>query len=165
MSHEGTNTRGAWTTLALAAVLLGGCAGNNHAAIDTTPAEPHEWLFWPASMRIHPLTRAVVDHATGHNMIEARIEFLDRDEVTTRAVGKMYLSFYTSRAHVPGEPIEKWLIDLDVPSVNAERFDIVTRTYLFKLDLEFDEMPQRGVLKAFFVGGDESEMSDTLDVE
>ena len=77
----------------------------------------------------------------------------------------MYLSFFESRSHVPGEPLEKWQVDLDVPAVNAERFDIVTRTYLFKLDLDLEAMPRRGVLKAFFVGNDDREMSDTIDLE
>jgi hypothetical protein len=109
------------------------------------------WPYWPVAMRLHPLTRVVIDPTTNSPMIEARVEFTDQDGVTARSVGEIHLIL---RAAGGSHPLNEWEIDLRESDTNANHFDIVTATYLFKLNTTELELPPRVVLIARFKSTD-----------
>ena len=37
------------------------------------------WPYWPAKMRVHPLTRLVMQQPNNQWLVETRIEFVDSD--------------------------------------------------------------------------------------
>ena len=135
-----------------------GCqtAKNSRPEPDPEP-ERIEWPYWPTSMRIHPLTRLTTER--GEVVVEARIEFADQDGIASRGVGRFYLSLLDGR-ELGVEPLHKWEIDLSSTEANASHFDVVTRTYLIKLRLELDCLPDRGVLQAVFLSADGGQFRD-----
>ncbi len=115
-----------------------------------------EWPFWPSRMRIHPLTQLVTDRRTGDRLIEVRIEFLDLFDHTCKAVGQLDIELHAADdpAHV-SQPIERWSTNLANMVANRDHYDEVTRTYLFRLQVEQSKLPQEIELRAFFWVGDE----------
>ena len=150
--------------LAITVVLLTafGCASPQPNT--TTPAGPGDeggeaatatWPYWPAAMRIHPLTRFAHDEQADQSIIEARIEFADADGVTTRAIGRLTLTLLTPNTEPAAAPIRQWQdIDLSSGAINAQRFDTVTRTYLLKLQVDPSKLPAQCELKAVFTSSD-----------
>lgn len=115
-----------------------------------------EWPFWPTRMRIHPLTQLVTDRRTGERLIEVRIEFLDAYNHTCKAVGQVDLELHAADDPAPvSQPIERWDTNLANLAANHDHYDEVTRTYLFRLEVEQGKLPQEIELRAFFWSGDE----------
>jgi len=113
------------------------------------------WPYRPTAMRIHPLTRFAHDEQADEPIIEARIEFTDRDGVTTRAVGQLNLTLLDLEAEGDRSPIRQWqAIDLSNMEMNANRFDTVMRTYLLKLQVDPSRLPKQCVLKSEFTSRD-----------
>jgi hypothetical protein len=136
---------------------LAGCAtpeGADRVGVDPATGEPVPWPYWPTTMRIHPLSRLVTDADSGRTVIEARIEFLDRDGQTTRACGQLRIDLYDASANFPTQPVTTWEMDLRDLAINRQRYDDVTRTYLFPLDTELDPLPRRPELRAYFLSAD-----------
>ena len=50
--------------------------------------------------------------------------------------------------------LTNWDLDLTDLEVNARHFDVVTRTYLFRLDLEETDLPAAVELRAYFESAD-----------
>jgi len=118
------------------------------------------WPFWPAHMRLHPLTRLAGDLATGEQIIECRIEFEDPDHQTCRAVGQLSLQLYPD-AFVPSganAALQTWNQDLRDLELNRRQYDDVTRTYLFRLQLT-QPPPAGSELRAFFLSADGKRMN------
>jgi len=105
-------------------------------------------------MRIHPLTRLVTDADSGRTFIEARIEFFDRETHTTKGCGQLRIDLYDLSGVAPRGPLATWEMDLSDPATNRKRYDDVTRTYLFTLDTELEELPARPELRAYFLSVD-----------
>lgn len=81
------------------------------------------------------------DPETGQLIIEARIEFFDSDEETTKAVGMLTLQVYPDAATPSGSNAQKsWNLDLADLAFNRAHYDDVTRTYLFKLEVGPDDI-------------------------
>jgi hypothetical protein len=106
------------------------------------------WPFWPTSMSIHPLTRVTTEEQTGRTILEARIEFLDSQGNRSKAVGQMTLALYN--ANNRSEAIHVWAQDLLDPTRNQQHFDVVTRTYLLRLELDNPQFPEDAELRASF---------------
>ncbi|MHC5027192.1 MAG: hypothetical protein ACYTGR_10590 [Planctomycetota bacterium] len=130
--------------LALCGCQSGGTVGTDQPILEGDQAMAI-WPYWPTGMRIHPLSRIAID-LDGSTVIEARVEFTDRDAVTARALGFMRLRLY-HRDNEIAAPIREWAVDLRSLDVNALRFDPVTRTYLIKLEIKPEELPAHGVLE------------------
>lgn len=110
------------------------------------------WPFAPVSVRIHPLTRLRIDDRTERPVIEARVELLDVDGMTTRGLG--FLTLMLGRSYQGGiapEDVIEWDCDLNDLSTNRLRFDDVTRTYLLRLDLNAGDVPEQPVVAVRFV--------------
>jgi hypothetical protein len=146
-------------------VTLCGCKSEQPAEDGRLPAEwvdrefsgadePPPWPFWPTSMRIHPLTRVTTEAHSDKLVIETRIEFSDADGQTTKAVGQVRFELYAD-ASAAGGPIRAWpeqdLRDLDI---NRLRYDDVTRTYLFPIDIKQDDLAGSPQLWAYFLSAD-----------
>jgi hypothetical protein len=139
--------------LILAAMWLGAC-GTGPTYI--MPAEGElAWPYWPVSMRIHPLTRFVQDRQTGVHWLEARIEFRDRDQDIAKSYGTLTLTlFEVLAAGESGEVLRRWHVDLTNLDDNRAQFDVVTRTYLCRLEVAYEALPPRMELIASFASPD-----------
>ena len=86
--------------------------------------------FSPVELRVHPLTRVVLNPQRGANEIEAHLELIDRFGHTVKALGEFNFSLYrTGGVGDPTEQLMRWSVDLSNPNANAEPYDMVTRTY------------------------------------
>lgn len=111
------------------------------------------WPYWPVAMQIHALTRITVDRREEVPVLEARVEFLDIEGATTKAVGQVLLELTDpSAAEIGDLPSEVWTVDLRDLQVNATHFDDVTRTYLFKLRLDPERSRHRPQLRVTYHG-------------
>jgi len=114
------------------------------------------WPFWPKRMVIYPLSQFVTERATGQLLIEAHVEFLDEFGHTVKAVGQMTFELYDAAETKPGAaaPAARWSgtaeLDLTDPSKNRDRYDPITRTYLFKLKIGRMDLPDTAELHADF---------------
>jgi len=99
-------------------------------------------------MRVHPLTRLITDVESGRLELEARVEMLDLDGQTTKAIGILTMQLYDDRDRSRFHPIVTWRRDLADAAVNRLHYDDVTRTYLLRLELDPDRLPGSPVLKA-----------------
>jgi len=117
------------------------------------------WPFWPESMRLHPLTRLALDPETGEQVIECRIEFLDPDGQTSRAVGQLTLQLYPEAGTPTADnlALQTWNQDLRELALNRRQYDVVTRTYLFRLQIT-QPLPVGADLRAFFLSLDGQRM-------
>lgn len=106
------------------------------------------WPFWPAKMRIHPLTRIVDDEERGGEIIEARVEFTDAHDHMTKAYGYLRVELFNATSLSPA--IAGWNIDLRDIAFNATRFDDVSRTYLLRLRVENGPIPEQPLLRVQF---------------
>lgn len=141
----------------VAACCLAGCAGPDGAGgagADALTGEIARWPYWPTSMRVHPLTRLVTHADSGRTVIEARIEFFDRDGHTTKACGQLRIDLHDFSGDLPTGAIASWEMDLRDQVTNRQRYDDVTRTYLFPLDTELGQLPEKPELRAYFLSAD-----------
>lgn len=117
-------------------------------------------------MRVHPLTRMVHQEATGHWVIEARIEFTDPDRVTTKAIGDLTIQLRDAQrgTDASGE-IQTWNQDLRDLEVNRRQYDDVTRTYVFRLEVDSDRFPGQPKLWAFYLGEDGQELEASMEIK
>ena len=130
-------------------------------------ASAARWPFWPTSMRIHPLTRALSDPETNQLIIEARIEFFDADEETAKAAGMLTLQVHAGGgggAIAGAQALKTWNLDLANLTFNREHYDDVTRTYLFKLEVGQADLSDRPELRAYFLSIDGRTMEAELAV-
>jgi hypothetical protein len=145
------------------AVAAGGCAADPEAGSHPATGDVVIWPYWPTGMRIHPLTRLDQDDEEQF-VVESRIEFTDRDGVTSRAHGEIFLDLLPDVALDEVRPMKQWHVDLRHLPTNATHFDPVTRTYLFKLKIEAEDVARARVLRVTFVGAEGREFSDIYEV-
>ncbi len=114
--------------------------------------EAGQWPFWPTSLRIHPLTRLVVDTQTRQPIIEVRLEFLDPDQHTTKGFGQVRIDLATSGTTAESSPpLATWSWDLRDSSVNRTLYDDVTRTYLLRLKVQSLVPGSKLQLRAYYL--------------
>jgi hypothetical protein len=160
-----------WNAIAIAAIsgceprsgtasapVLPGSSGSG--ALDEHHAvERPNWPYWPVAMRLHPLTRLMTDAHSGETIIEARLEFVDGDSQTTKAVGQLTLQVYPDSVTPTGSgALETWNQDLRDVAVNRRQYDDVTRTYLFRLQAT-QALPAGCEIRAFFLSADDRRMN------
>jgi hypothetical protein len=141
---------------------LCGCAPRS-----ATPAQGIHavWPFWPTQMRIHPLTRIIRDEERGALVLEARIEFTDREGSTSKAAGQLTLTLHESaRDRRVSEPVQVWNQNLSDLNVNRRQYDEVTRKYLFRLELDESKLPQQPDLRAYMLSDDGQELRASMTV-
>ena len=106
-------------------------------------------------MRVHPLSQFVSNRSSDTPLIEARIEFIDPGGHTCKTVGRIDIDLHDAAAEeYPAEPIASWAANLWDLEVNHDRYDEVTRTYLFNLELENHPIPVEPELRVYFLSGD-----------
>ena len=140
---------------------VGGCAPRVEPAPDIGPDAVH-WPYWPLDMRVHPLTRLVRDPDTV--LIEARIEFLDREGHTTKCFGKLRLDLREGPDGGSEISVNEWNVRLDEIETNRLHFDEVTRTYLLKLEIEPEDLPEEPVLYVWYLSPDGGMMEDSAPI-
>jgi hypothetical protein len=150
------------TGLLLASALaLVGC--NAPEPIEPDPAAPLaatpeasivEWPYWPTAIRVHPLTRlAPRDEDPEQLLIEARIELTDVDGHSSRGCGQLQIRMFNLDAANPEEDVAHWKLDLRDRAFNSERFDPVTETYLFRLQVDREQLEGTPELRAYYLTG------------
>jgi hypothetical protein len=110
----------------------------------TTPGKPIDlaagWPFAPESMRVHPFTSIGLDARDGALMLEARVELLDAAGDVTKGVGEFRFELYADHAAASrrgqDQQLNRWEAPLRTLEQNAQHYDPITRTYLFKLRLD-----------------------------
>ena len=124
------------------------------------------WPFWPVMMRVHALTRFVENKEDGSYWLEARIEFRDQHDDISKCYGTINLKLFglTSTGE-SSDMVGSWDVNLLDPDTNRTHFDVVTSTYLFKLDVSQTQLASRMELRAVFVNADTSEFESSLDVK
>ncbi|MDZ4755399.1 MAG: hypothetical protein SGJ11_13010, partial [Phycisphaerae bacterium] len=87
-----------------------------------------------------------------------RVEFRDRTEETTRAIGSLVIELHADGAE-PGD--RRWRYDLDSLAAHDRHYDQVTATYRFALapDWPTDLRSAALVLKVYFYGVDGAVLS------
>ena len=125
-------------------------------AANASTDESASWPFWPVKMRIHPLTRVAMDGNSQQLVIEARLEFLDADGHTTKAIGQVLFQLMADADELDdAPPLRAWPEqDLRDLKINRTRFDDVTSTYLFPIDVEESDLNGRPELRAYFLSAD-----------
>jgi len=157
-----------WRLAALLSILVaaGGCASGNHAGESRRPdrdfpnlgeVSARSWPFWPQRLRVHPLTQFVTDRRTGRELLEVRVEFFDPYGHTCKAFGRIMIEVYDANDFNADASVQ-WIgdheMDLTELEVNAERYDDVTRTYLFSLEVEDLPIPKSAEVRVYFQAGD-----------
>jgi hypothetical protein len=144
----------------------GGCAGTTVPSLEAGDGPNREappgrkvgpdapWPYWPQRLRVHPLSQFTADRSIGGTIIECRLEFTDRDGDTSKAVGIVDIELHDGDLARGSEPVAKWAADLWLPEVNRERYDPVTRTYLFTLQIDEHLIPLSPQLYVFFLSAD-----------
>jgi hypothetical protein len=112
-------------------------------------------MFTPQKMRLHPLSRILPPAGKSPPVIEARLEFTDQFGDIGKAVGTVYFELFayeTFALNNQGDRLAIWNFDLNTPQSNKDRWDSITRTYLFKLPVPDDVLAKRSrvILKATF---------------
>ena len=131
---------------------------------------PPRWPFWPTKMRIHPLTRLVLQPAgpapgaTDQWIVEVRIEFTDDQGQPSKEVGQLLLQWHENPA-ASQERVKSWNADLRDLTANRDHYDDVTRTYLFRLSVAPDEISDDSQVRAMFVALDGQQFQDRLTVK
>jgi hypothetical protein len=93
----------------------------------------------------------VDDPGGGGVIIECRVEFNDADAQTTKAAGQLTLQVYPDALTLTGTAaLETWNQDLRDLALNRRQYDDVTRTYLFRLQMNA-ALPPNAELRAFFL--------------
>jgi len=135
----------------LAGLTIGWMAGCDRIELkggrDAVPRidRPTTWPFVPVEMRVHPFTAVEVDRDDAGVRLEARIETLDRLGDVTKAVGDFRFELYHMPPGVYETPAEgkllyQWSAPMNTIEQNRRHWDSITRTYLFKLQM--DRLPR-----------------------
>lgn len=104
-----------------------------------SPANAGGWLFWPTSLRVYPLSRA--NPTADPPSLDVRLEFLDKDGGSTRAVGTVVIVLRCASA----EPQEvRSVYPLVDRRENAAHHDPVTDTYRFTVVPRWTKVPPSG---------------------
>ncbi|MCH2133877.1 MAG: hypothetical protein MK116_09025 [Phycisphaerales bacterium] len=145
--------------LCLAISILTGCPPRQATPTQLPSNAGGEWPFRPASIIVHPLTRYWI--AKGQEReVEARVEFMDKDGFPTRGIGRLELTLESN----DGRVVESWVLALSNLDTNRAHFDNVTRTYLVRLSLPKQDMPEQAELLATLVLPDGQRLSATGEV-
>lgn len=129
---------------------------NENSASDTTGGNTTDitkmanWPFIPASAHIHPLSHFVTNDKENRVVINMRVEFFDRYNHNTKGLGLIRFELYpyiNGESGYSNKRIEVWVEDINDLNNNLERYDDVTRTYLFPIKVkEETELPERGII-------------------
>lgn len=92
-------------------------------------------------------------------IIEARIEFSDGYGSTTRCMGQLRLMLVETLGDGEGELLEEWNKDLRNLNANVLHFDDITRTYLFRLEVNPDTFSRTAELRSQFLSADNARLS------
>lgn len=126
----------ALTLLLTLGAALPACSIRPRLIPDTRRSEA--MAFPPVSMEIHPLSRIQAQDGRRRAVIDAHIVFTDQAGDEVKSVGMLRIELYRERGPVEGlgerDQIERWAVDLTDPTVNADAYDRVTRTYRFRLE-------------------------------
>lgn len=124
-------------------------------AIEATTPTDEPWPFRPTRLRVHPLTRAIMDDQTNEPIIEVRIEFIDPQGHTTKGHGQIRIDLLAEKGtRNADEPIAIWSRDLRDLKINFEHYDVVTQTYLFRLRIEGNQLPSNPRINAYYLAAD-----------
>jgi len=121
-----------------------------------TPGSPEQagaWLFWPTTVRVHPLSKLV--RREGQSVVlDARVELRDQTGEPTKMVGTVLLALEFPRCD---PPVQRWKVVVATIQEHLLHYDPVTATYRFQLVPEWNTPPAtgaQGTLRVFLYGAD-----------
>lgn len=130
-------------------IALLGCEGGvrSKAPSDLPPAGHAEWAFAPVAMRFHPFTALVSERDGQAWFLDARIELLDFTGDATKGLGSLRVELYAVQPSVSragqDQRLEMWQATLATPQEHQARYDTLTRSYHFRLQLNHPPPRQR----------------------
>lgn len=130
----------------LCLALMSGCVKRPASTTQLPSGVRGTFPYEPEQISVHPLTRYWIS-GTGEREVEARIELLDRDGYPTRGIGRLELDLESK----DGRRVETWILPLSDLEINRSHFDEVTRTYLVRLSLPNNAIPDGADLAATLV--------------
>ena len=111
------------------------------------------WQVGPVRMRVYPSTRFVEDQ--DFSMLEARVELLDEMDDSVKGVGEFRIEIFDRpRGGNPGVGQRRYSWDVSALTLADQRrhYDMITRSYLFRLKLEDQATAHREtVLQVTFI--------------
>lgn len=140
---------GVWIITAMAlAAFLSACDGarfKGGSVMDGVGAAM--WPFVPEAMRVHPFTTIGADSSGESMLLEVRMELLDQVGDPTKGVGDFRFELYKVAAGAAREGEDVRLFQWDAPMTSLEQnrrhYDPITRTYIFKLQLDQPVAPHQ----------------------
>ncbi len=105
-----------------------------------------DWPFKPALMRVHPFTSLRFDDSVGSHVLSAHVEFRDRVNDVTKAVGSFRFELYRvperdGASVIQRQLLYQWSASVQTTDQNVAHYDRATRTYEFKLSLNGSPEP------------------------
>lgn len=143
---------------AVAAVMgAGGCGptiDRDESAIPRgAPEDAGAWLYWPVSLRIHPLSSVRRDDRNARRL-EVRVDCRDQTNEPTKVVGTFLVVLETEQA----EPASlRWTIPVTTVDEHLARFDAVTGLYRLDVAPAWTLPPREGddgVVRVVLIGAD-----------
>ncbi|MFW6059390.1 MAG: hypothetical protein ACODAQ_04370 [Phycisphaeraceae bacterium] len=121
---------------ALLAGACGGCEFKGGPDVAAPSGMEDYWRPVPVAMRIAPSTRFV--RGQDGAILDARIELTDQMEDSVKSAGIARFDLFASDqgGQVLGRRLYHWNVTMRTLAAQREHFDPVTRTYLFRLQLD-----------------------------
>jgi hypothetical protein len=125
-------------------LFVGGCQSAQEPVDEAARPQPETvteepWRPEPVGLRVHPATRFATKN--GQPILEAAVELFDALGDSIKAPGRVRLELFargqTSR---PGERLSSWDISLRRQGDQRQYFDLVTRTYVLRLEVDEAEV-------------------------
>lgn len=132
-------------------LMLGaGCEFKGGEAAGSGEAMAEFWRPEPASLRVYPSTR-YAEAATGV-VLEARIELRDEMGDAVKAAGRVGLELVAAdeAASALDRRLYRWDVTMRTLADQRDHFDSVTRTYVFRLELDEAAAEKPAVLRVTF---------------
>jgi hypothetical protein len=125
------------------------------------------WRPTPTAVRIYPATQFI--QPDGQPTLEASVELLDAMGDSIKAPGRLRFElFAVSERGQTGGRLYQWAVPLRTLEQQQQYFDLVTRTYTVRLELDSDKATTRPtLLRVTFTrpGGERLQDERTLPIE
>ncbi len=161
-----------WTPISVASLVGGialvivGCQSPPAPHVFDDATTSGDWLLWPQSMRVHPLTRVIAQANTEPPIVEMRVEFVDPIGHPIKSTGQMAITYNDSTGSIRNvPPIGLWETDLRDLEVNRSHWDDVTETYLYRFPLPKTATGKSGMLRVIMLQEDGQQFDDVFALE
>lgn len=156
-------------SMLLAVMHAAGCESKGTVPSDGPTPVPqaadksNRWQPTPVAVRVYPSTRFVRE--ADMVLLELRLELLDEmgDPVKASGLVQVALATGNGQASVNSQVLFRWDIDLSTIEDQKQFYDGVTRTYLFRLRVQRQEVASRPTVVRVSFSTDQSQRLTTVE--